>query len=136
MIVRMDVRSHTRPFRYWQILEFQVTMHGTVHVVSQRLRIHHLRFGGIADCVRYARVAIFYYLERRLTEIPDHFEWRIYDQGCPRTCPVCHEPMHQTIQLRARLAATDVSHWTCADCERMACPHREPGQSSTGTVRV
>jgi hypothetical protein len=132
MILRLDVRAYTRPCRFWQILQFQVTLDRTVHTVSHPAWIHSLRFEGIADCVRYARRAIFHYLERRLTEIPDQFEWHIYDEACVRLCPACQEPLHQTMQLRARLVAIDVSQWACAYCHTLAPPpQKRPRRTTT-----
>lgn len=136
MIVRLDVRAHTRPFRFWQIVQFQVTLNGTMHTIGNPAWIQPLRFDGIADCVRYARIAIFRYLEPRLTDIPEHFEWRIYDESCAKACPMCQQSMHQTLQLRNRLAAIDVSHWSCAQCQSLAQPIPEPQWATRGTLML
>jgi hypothetical protein len=130
MIVRLDVCGHTRPFRFWQIIQFQVTINGTVHTIGNPAWIQPLRFDGIADCVRYARIAIFRYLEHRLTEIPEQFEWRIYDASSVRTCPVCQHPLHQTMQLR------DVSQWTCAACQSQAHPQPSISRAARVTLTI
>jgi hypothetical protein len=137
MIVRLDVRYHKLPFRFWQILRYQVALDGTWHAAGNPAWVCPLRFGGIEDCVRYARIAVFRYLENRQhVQIPDRFEWRIYDHDALTLCATCQNPLHRGVRLGWRLTAVELSQSQCANCTNLPPPQPTAAQFPLALIRV
>lgn len=119
MIVRIDVHQQLTADSYWQLKRCQVQQEGLMEDVMNSVAINTLRFRSLQGAVRYIKAVTFAYLEmKRHTEMPEHIEWRIFDDHTVFPCPHCHQPMFRKAKLGRRGKCLDLKDWGCPECNR------------------